>query len=480
MISLASPKHRRVSLIALLLALGAGSIALPCNTPVNRYALYRWEASPYYIFHVRHGEDGPATSPLAKPVEKLWTHRDLETTGEAASIRAVTNLEVVTLDASKPDDLADLPPHLRQSLEEEPADSFPLHLIVNPRGREVYRGELKMADVAGLADSPTRQEIARLLDAGHDGVLVFLESADAEANARALKEIDRALEMVAPAEGADEKAAEKKPVDSLDELIQGDDELSDSALRVGKVILKPDDAREKWFLRMLYACEELEPEDLKQPMVFAAYGRGRIMEPYLGAGIIAENLLDVIRFINGPCSCQVKDENPGVDLLTTWNWEKTAMKIAREIGEETGNEHLLGEELVWDITATKPVEKDQGTGGEASGAESAPASPPVETIARAEVIEAPESVATGDTVEPAAAEKPSSEADPAPTSPPGEAPATPGEPTAPAPPTESFEGDAGKEADGSGLSNLPVLLILIIVAGGFLVVATIVLITGKR
>jgi hypothetical protein len=59
-------------------------------------------------------------------------------------------------------------------------------------------------------------------------------------------------------------------------------------------------------------------------MVFPLFGRGRAMPALVGAGITPENIKDAAAFLAGPCSCEVKRDNPGVDLLLTADWERAA------------------------------------------------------------------------------------------------------------------------------------------------------------
>jgi len=56
-------------------------------------------------------------------------------------------------------------------------------------------------------------------------------------------------------------------------------------------------------------------------MVFAFFGRGRVMPPIIGAGINADVLQEDATFLIGPCSCQIKDQNPGFDMLMQVNWD---------------------------------------------------------------------------------------------------------------------------------------------------------------
>ena len=79
-----------------------------------------------------------------------------------------------------------------------------------------------------------------------------------------------------------------------------------------------------------------------QPMIFAVFGRGRALPPFVGKGITRENLLECVYFLTGACSCTVKDQNPGMDLLFAENWWTVAEKLASLVGAEEGNETQLG------------------------------------------------------------------------------------------------------------------------------------------
>jgi hypothetical protein len=62
----------------------------------------------------------------------------------------------------------------------------------------------------------------------------------------------------------------------------------------------------------------------------------------VGKGITRENLLECVYFLTGACSCTVKDQNPGMDLLFAENWWTVAEKLASMFGAEEGNETQLG------------------------------------------------------------------------------------------------------------------------------------------
>ena len=101
-------------------------------------------------------------------------------------------------------------------------------------------------------------------------------------------------------------------------------------LKVAKLKIDRSDPAEEWFVLALMTLEPDLHEYAKEPMIFAGYGRGRAMEPYIGKGITPDNLVDVVAFLAGACSCMVKEQNPGADLLVKWDWEATADLMAAD------------------------------------------------------------------------------------------------------------------------------------------------------
>jgi hypothetical protein len=76
-------------------------------------------------------------------------------------------------------------------------------------------------------------------------------------------------------------------------------------------------------------------------MVFPVFGRGRALLPLIGPGITSENIADAAGFLTGPCSCQVKELNPGFDLVLANRFDEvigssllTDMLPPAELGEE--------------------------------------------------------------------------------------------------------------------------------------------------
>jgi hypothetical protein len=130
-----------------------------------------------------------------------------------------------------------------------------------------------------------------------------------------LKRCEQELQLPAP-----------DPQDVADGLISVDQaelKVQFSLLRVSRT-----DPNEAFFVNMLLDSEQglRDKEFDGQPMAFPIFGRGRSLYAVIGAGIQRDVILDACRFLTGPCSCQVKEQNPGVDLLMAVDWERVITK----------------------------------------------------------------------------------------------------------------------------------------------------------
>jgi hypothetical protein len=161
-----------------------------------------------------------------------------------------------------------------------------------------------------LLDSPIRREIARRLVAGQSAVWVLLDSTNQQAS-------DAAYQLVSGELPRLEKTLK------LPELAQQDQPLvaNGPELKIGFSLLrlKRDDPQEEPLVQMLLSTEP-DLKTLDEPMVFPVFGRGRAHWALVGAGISQDNVADLAAFLVGECSCEVKEQNPGADLLMTAAW----------------------------------------------------------------------------------------------------------------------------------------------------------------
>jgi len=102
--------------------------------------------------------------------------------------------------------------------------------------------------------------------------------------------------------------------------------------------LARDDRSEEVLVRMLLHSED-DLNETKEPMAFPIYGRGRVLYALVGKGINDETVDDACSFLTGPCSCIIKEQNPGLDLLLSVDWERLVnpiMTAGLEMPELTG------------------------------------------------------------------------------------------------------------------------------------------------
>jgi hypothetical protein len=272
-----------------------------CNIPVFRYALERWRVSPYEAIVFRRGSLGEAERAFLREIR-----------------RSNANIDIREID------LAGSPEEADMSLWKAQGDR-PLPWVVvrfpdsGPAFPPAWTGSLADLRSNGLLDSPARREVARRLLAGDSAVWVLLESgrkeADDAAAARLRAELDRLekeLKLPVPAE-------DDPPL------------LSEAPLKIAFSILRiaPSDERERAFAGLLRTAEpELEKAD--EPVAVPVFGRGRALWPLWGKDFSPEGIEEAAKFLTGACSCQVKELNPGVDLLFDVDWEASLAVAAPE------------------------------------------------------------------------------------------------------------------------------------------------------
>jgi hypothetical protein len=92
--------------------------------------------------------------------------------------------------------------------------------------------------------------------------------------------------------------------------------------------LRLDDPAEKPLIAMLAGPQG--KVDATKPFAAAVFGRGRVLGAWQMSQLDDTGLEDACMFLIGRCSCRVKNENPGWDLLMNVDWVKTLEKTAAE------------------------------------------------------------------------------------------------------------------------------------------------------
>jgi hypothetical protein len=292
-----------------------------CSTPVFRYAMERWPADYYEGIVIHKGtltDDDPAAMLLQNQKAEFL------------------NLRISPIDLTSPEtgDLTEL-------LGGPVPETLPALVLWYPssKGRAVpfWTGKFTVDTVKAMIQSPKRHELAKRLIAGQTAVWIFVESGNAGKDKAKMQLIDQELTA------ATEKLKEMAP--ALAEELQ----VPEVSYEFSILPVSRSDPKEKMFLEMLLKSEPDLDEYSNEPIVFPAFGRGRALFALVGDGINVDNLREAIAFITGPCGCEIKMLNPGVDLLMAENWDAAAMQFYQEFYE-------TAEEPLPELTSVFPEE----------------------------------------------------------------------------------------------------------------------------
>jgi len=323
-----------------------GPVARACDTPVYRYAMYNWAPSPYRVYYLCRGEpdkkdaevnrllaeqSSVAQSPVAQP-PVAQSPSAVQSNVQPAS----ANLVLETVDVTKKDEVEQLPEAVKTAWEKDAGGKLPIHLVFTSWGDLVSAERLDVAAVRPLVESPVRKQIAQLLEKRHAAVFLLFEGKDPAANAQAAKVAREVIARAAKGQFAVEPAGDSAAAPAAAAGAGPTAGAEDAAptrpqrLQIGLVKLQRADPAEKWLVQSLVTVERDLPEVAGLPMVFPVFGRGRVLAPCIGKGITPENLGRQLELLAGPCSCTVRAQNPGVDLLFRWDWDAAAEALAEE------------------------------------------------------------------------------------------------------------------------------------------------------
>ncbi len=285
----------------LLSALQAAS----CPIPVYRYALEFWEPDPYRITIYYQGALTDAEKSLYQSVMD-----------QSAGGSDVTNVDVKLVNLETEPQALD-----RQTGISRPRPELPLMVVqfpfVTAKNTVVWDGPFTQQNVESLLNSPVRMETADKLARGIK-VWILLESGNRRKDNEAMSTLERELNRLEqtlvlpdPELWWTEREGIAKP------------EIKFEVIRVSR-----DDPAESALVQMLQHSEDDLLEFEQETIVFPVYGRGIALWAIVGAGINSWNITDAAEFLIGPCSCQVKLLNPGIDLLFSKDWKASVDMIS--------------------------------------------------------------------------------------------------------------------------------------------------------
>ena len=276
--------------------------AQACQVPVFRYALENWPAYPFRLtmFH-----RGPLTASQKEAFE--WLPK------EGATPTIPVNVIVNDVDLIKPDPVA----AGLWSIQGNP--ELPWVVVEFPHQDQIagsaWSGKLDRDIIKSLVDSPARRELARRLLRGDSAVWVLVQKNNAQAAQTVasveaeLRKLETTLKLPNPEQGTESKSTPSGLKTPL--------KIGFSTIHVGE-----DDPAEKVFLQILRKTSRHPVPSDAVVVGYPVFGRGRCLGGYAGADLAPQAIEKECAFIVGACSCQVKSENPGVDLPMLVNWDE--------------------------------------------------------------------------------------------------------------------------------------------------------------
>jgi hypothetical protein len=151
-----------------------------------------------------------------------------------------------------------------------------------------------------LTSSPLRRKIAADLMMGKLCVMVYLKTGNLARDEKGLHTLRKTLEL--------------SPFGEIIAVAEIDRNSSEEA----------------HFATLLLNVED-DLKGINEPMLFGVFGRFKALEPLLGSGISEENINLMISYLTAECSCLIKDDLPGTDILFTDSWENPQPALLNKI-----------------------------------------------------------------------------------------------------------------------------------------------------
>jgi hypothetical protein len=332
-------------LIVVLFTVGCGAQtgAKACNIPVFKNALEHWMAESYELFIFYKGPSKPDAKEISVRLnaasesnEELNINVRWVDVSDAISDSAVAALWSGQKDAA-PRAVLCYPACLQpvrakaqvQTLPafERPGGCTPTKLDSDQMYQSVWSGECNSSELCGLIASPSRREAMKLLKGGESAVWLFVGCGDPQKDLPARESLEAQLH-----------AAEMDLTlpDSESALMVGSAEsriTNASHPHFSIVSVDRELAFEQGLIRILENAFELPSG--RGPLAFPVFGRGRVFGALTEEAISSQSAIGAAcKTLCGCCSCRIKVNRPGFDLLLSANWGEDDKALSTPANEQ--------------------------------------------------------------------------------------------------------------------------------------------------
>jgi hypothetical protein len=275
--------------------------AKSCSVPVFRYALERWKPDPYKGIFVYRGKLSSQDKALLRQLEGMTLN-----TQNPFNLR-IRPVEVGAFGEER----------LLGLLKGPIPGKLPVLAIWYPeqmgKAAPFWMQAATSAELNALTDSPKRRQLTEGLINGDSIVWIFIPSGNSpkdESAQKALRrELDRSLDTLA-----------KTPL-----FVSTGSKGKQLAYRFPVLTLFRSEPRERFFLDMLLHSGSNLNEHKDEPIVFTVFGRGRMLAGLFGEQINEKNIQGIVSYLAASCSCEIKAQHPGMDLLLAAFWDRVIM-----------------------------------------------------------------------------------------------------------------------------------------------------------
>lgn len=281
-----------------------------CSIPVFRYAIEKWAASKYELVIFHQGAISPENQVRIKKLRE-----------QGASANLLINL----MDVS-----STLEPNYKKLWEREGKDLVLPHCVLRyPEATDktphVWAGPLGSPKLNTIIESPVRQKVFDRLTIGDTAVVLLLLSGDAKSDQSAREFLAKQIPFIA------------KRIILPAQTMEGPQIKSVLPLDVRFTVVElTRDGPDAMLANMLLNSEDELPS-VKGPIAFPVYGRGRALCSLHGEALEKiDDLQRALDYVCRACSCQVKELNPGVDLLIEGDWDEIFFAELGPAPRETG------------------------------------------------------------------------------------------------------------------------------------------------
>ncbi len=301
--------------------------AVACVTPVYRYSLEEWFCDNYRVtVFYSPGSLTAHTERLEPMVEATsisygdWP-TELKIKPEKESVKANLSMRFINID----DEMSVADAEMWKAQRDSEVPWVVIRYPSSSRMKHsVWSGPLSYFRIGeSLIDSPARQKINKSLIDGETAMWVLIESDDKKANKKATETILKGIQTSVK--------TLKLPaaVYAKDENTLSGTTASEWKVSFDTLSLSHNDKKEIPFITMMLKSQPSLLKKLKEPIAFVFYGRCRILKGIPASELTEKSVVEANSFLLDSCQCEVKEQNPGSDMLIKYDWSDFNTKIAK-------------------------------------------------------------------------------------------------------------------------------------------------------